>query len=116
MARATAEILRSWGPPERQRAMADEALAALGDAEPYLRALLLVRGYRWDDDGADEAFAKAMAIAQQHGFEDLLTIRVDREGWAAFEAGRIDDGIARMESAHETYARLQRYEPAAGVL
>jgi tetratricopeptide (TPR) repeat protein len=32
------------------------------------------------------------------------------------DAGRIDEGIARAETTHQTYARLKRYEPAAGAL
>src|SRR3990170_964347 len=72
MARATVEILRIWGPPERHRAMADEALAALGDGDPYLRALLLLRR-EWHEQNS-AAFAEVMAIAREHGFQDLLTI------------------------------------------
>jgi tetratricopeptide (TPR) repeat protein len=114
MARATVEILRIWGPPERHRAMADEALAALGNGDPYLRALLLLRR-EWHEPNSP-ALAETMAIAREHGFEDLLTIPTQEEGWAAINEGRIDDGIARLESAHERYARLRVYDPAAGVL
>ena len=57
-ARATLEILKIWGPWERHRMMAEDALVALGDGEPYLRARLL-----WASDRSDEAFA----LAEQHG-------------------------------------------------
>ena len=115
MARATAEILRIWGPPHRHLAMADEALAALGDADPYLRALLLLRRSRYND-AEDPQFNEAMALAEQHQFEDLLTVHIDRRGWTALNEGRTEEGIALLESAHERYARLCVYDPAAGVL
>jgi len=115
MARATVEILRIWGPPERHRAMAAEALDALGDADPYLRALLLLRNSRYGERD-DPGRAEALAIADEHGFEDLQTLRTDVAGWTEIEAGRIDEGVARIQSAHEAYARLRVYEPAAGAL
>src|SRR5690348_4768572 len=55
VARATVEILRIWGPPDRQRAMTEEALEALGDADPYLRARLLLR-LRWHDDDVEQKY------------------------------------------------------------
>ena len=114
MARATTEILRIWGPPDRHRAMADEALAALGDADPYLRALLLLRRSWHDDD--DPELQEVLRLAEQHGFEDLLTINTQIESRKAFDTGRLDEANALSESAHERYARLRVYDPAAGVL
>ncbi len=116
MARATVEILRIWGPPERHRAMADEALAALGNDDPYLRAMLLLRRTWYDDDDFDVVFAEVMAIAEEHGFEDILTARSQIESRQAFDAGRINEGLALIEPAHERYARLGWYDQAAGVL
>src|SRR5437879_3701241 len=55
LARATVEILRIWGPPDRQRAMAEEAFEALGDRDPYLKARLLLR-LRWFDEDNTEKF------------------------------------------------------------
>src|ERR1700674_2543780 len=62
-ARATTEILHIWGPWERHKMLADDALAALGDSEPYLRARLLGQ-----TDREDEAFV----IGEQYGYEDVL--------------------------------------------
>jgi tetratricopeptide (TPR) repeat protein len=115
MARATVEILRIWGPPERHREMADDALGLLGGDDPYLRALLLLRKSRYSERD-DPGFAEALAIAEEHGFEDVLAVATDREGWVAIEAGRIDEGISYAQVAHETYARLRVYEFAAGAL
>jgi tetratricopeptide (TPR) repeat protein len=115
MARATVEITRIWGPPDRLRSMADEALAALGDADPHLRAFLLLRRSRYNDPD-DPGFAEALSIIDQHQFEDFLMIRTDRAGWEAIRAGRFAEGAAGLRAVHETYARLRLYEPAAGVL
>ena len=107
-ARATVEILRIWGPPERHLKMAEDALQSLGDAEPYLRARLLL-GLRWLDDSPDEKYEQAIALGEQHGFEDIVVTRVEREAWQAFEEGRIDDGTALLLDAHETHARPRAF-------
>lgn len=106
-ARATVEILRIWGPPDKQREMADEALAALGDRDPHLRALLLLRSRRWSE---------AFVIAEARGFEDILQARKQDEAWRAIEAGRVDEFRALMQSAHETLATLGDPDVAAGPL
>ena len=70
-ARATVEILRIWGPPERHRTMAEDAMQSLGDAEPYLHARLLL-GIGWLDDIPDERYEQAMALGEQHGFDVVI--------------------------------------------
>jgi hypothetical protein len=114
MARATVEVLRIWGPWERQMQMADDALELLGDADPYLSArLLLATSWR----GQDKRWAQAIRIAEQHGFEDILASRIQDESWQAYsETGDIDAANARAIEAHATYARLKAYEPACGAL
>jgi tetratricopeptide (TPR) repeat protein len=107
MARATLEVLRIWGPPDRQRAMADEALDLLGDGDPHLRARLLLRLLRQDE---------AVELASKHGFEDVMMAGTERDAWAAFDDGRVEDGLAVFRRAHELYARQRNYHPAAGVL
>lgn len=114
-ARATVEILRIWGPPERQRKMADEALNALGNADPYLYARLLLR-LRWFDEDVDEKLHEAMAIAERYGFEDLLVERLDQQAWMANEEGRIEDAIQLREQAYEASARSHEYDAACGNL
>ena len=117
-AKATVEILHIWGPPERHRMMAEDALEALGDGDPYLRALLLL-DLGWQNepsDDADDRYAEALSLAEEHGFEDILTSRVQRQAWSLMEEGKLDEAIALFESAHETYARLHVHHVAAGVL
>jgi tetratricopeptide (TPR) repeat protein len=121
-ARATVEITRIWGPGERHKAMAQEALEALeaaGADEPYLRARLLLR-LRWFDEDADPGsgakFEEAMAIGERYAFADVLAARIDRDAWEATDAGRIDEGNELREQAHAIYAKTKMYDGAAQML
>lgn len=107
MATATLEILRIWGPPDRQHAMAAEALEQLGDGEPHLRALLLLRDWQHEE---------ALALADQHGFADVLIFRVERSGWETFDNGNVAEAIATFRQVHEFHASQYNYHAAAGVL
>lgn len=106
-ARATTEILQIWGPWERHKMLADDALAALGDSEPYLRARLLGQ-----TDRDDEAFA----IAEKHGYDDVLAWRIARASWRAGDEGRLDEARALSRQAHEAHDRLGNFEAASGAL
>jgi hypothetical protein len=113
-ARATVEVLRIWGPWERQREMADEALEMLGESEPYLRARLLLAT---SPRGHDERWAEALRIAEAHGYEDILASRTQEDSWQVYrETGDIEALIALALEAHATYARLKAYEPACASL
>jgi tetratricopeptide (TPR) repeat protein len=118
-ARATVEILRIWGPPERHRQMAEDALAAIGDDDVYLEARLLMElGWREQADG-EETSAKheqAMALAEEHGFEDILVSRVQQRAWQAMDAGRLDEALTLSEEVHVTCAQLKLHNVAAGCL
>lgn len=121
-ARATVEVLRIWGPWERQLAMADEALAMLGsDGNPsetnetaYLRArLLLANAWR----GPTERFDRAIEIAEKHGFRDILARRIENQSWQGYrESGDLEAQIALALRAHDEYAAAKAYEPACGAL
>lgn len=107
VATATLAIMRIWGPPERQRAMAEAALDALGDADPHLRAWLLVRMWRFDE---------AFRLADEHGFDDVRIVQLAEDGWAALKRGDIDTGVSRLREAHVRYAAIRHYQPAADML
>ena len=107
LARATVEILRIWGPPDKQRAMAEQALEALGEQDLRLRAQLL-----WRLDRMDEA----MRIADEQGFEELQVMRPERAAWDALREGHIDDGVAALRAAHAVYAQHGVIHAAAGTL
>ena len=112
LARATVEIRRIWGPPERHREFVEHALERLGDVEPHLQALLLAY-QRWDDE---TAFDRAMALAEEHGFEDVLAIRKDEHAWKAMREGRVDEAVRLTTESHNTFARLGRHDAAAATL
>ncbi len=114
-ARATLEIVRIWGPPERLSAMAAEALTALGDADPGLRARLLLR-HRWFTDDPETGYAEAMSLAEQYGIADVLAARTERASWDALDSGDLDAGQARAEEAHKAFAQLGCHTEAAYVL
>jgi len=114
-ARATVEILRIWGPPERHRAMAEEAVEMLGDQDPYLRARLLL-DLGWPEHGDRTAFEEALSLAETHGFQDVLTARTQEEAWKRFDEGDIEGSVGLFEQAHATYAAHHAHHPAAGVL
>lgn len=116
-ARATLEIQRIWGPPERHREMGQAALDALGDSDMHLRSLLLARMARYM--AADEwrqAFDRAMTLGREHGFEDVIAISREREAWVAGDEGRSEDAIAAFLEIHDVYARLNIYDAAANAV
>jgi tetratricopeptide (TPR) repeat protein len=106
-AAAAAELMRIWGPRDRKRMIADEALEALGDRDPHLQALLLLQTDRWDE---------AMEIAGAHNDEDILGAQMQRDAWRAFDEGRTDDGLALLLRSHAFYAGLGIYDVATGNL
>ncbi|HYM28487.1 MAG TPA: hypothetical protein VET66_10080, partial [Steroidobacteraceae bacterium] len=107
LARATVEILRIWGPPDKQRAMAERALDALGDGDLRLRAHLLLRLERPEE---------ALRIADEYGFGEVQAARYERAGWEAMRAGRLDEGIEALRAAHVAFAANGALHPAAGTL
>ncbi len=106
-ARATTEILQIRGPWERHKMLADDALAALGESEPYLRARLLGQS-----DRDDEAFA----IAEKYSYDDVLAWRIARASWRATDEGRLDEAQVLTRQAHEAHDRLGNFEAASGAL
>lgn len=112
---ATLEVLRIWGPPDRHRMMAEDALHALADEDPYLRARLLLE-LSWQEEDSKEDYEQAMALAELHGFEDILATRSQRQAHQLMSDGRVEDSVALFNDAHETYARLRVHHAAAGTL
>jgi tetratricopeptide (TPR) repeat protein len=118
-ARATVEVLRIWGPWERQLAMSNEALEMLGgddlDAErAYLRArLLMATSWR----GRDERWNEAIAIGEKHGFADIVASKVEDASWRSYRnGGPIDEWVGLALEAHQAYASVGAHEPACGCL
>jgi len=114
-AAATVEILQIWGPPERHKMMAEEALDALGEGDAYLKArLLLDLGYQDRED--QSTYEKALAIAEEHGFKDILASRIQTKAWQLFEQGEIEEGLRLFNEAHLAYASQKVHHVASGML
>jgi tetratricopeptide (TPR) repeat protein len=115
LGRATAEIMRIWGPPDRQRDMAVRALELLGDRDPLTRGRLLLR-IRWWDESPEAKFEEAVRLGEEHGIDELLAVRKEHESWQASNAGDLDRGIELGLEAHEQFARARAYDGACGTL
>ena len=114
-ARATVEILQIWGPPERHKMMAEEALAALGEGDAYLKARLLLDLAQHERDD-QSIYDSALAIADEHGFEDILASRIQQEAWKLFEQGNIEESLKLFDEAHRAYAGQKVHHVASGML
>ena len=114
-ARATVEILHIWGPPDRHKMMAEDALAALGDGDPYLKARLLLE-LGQPQYGDQSNYNKAIAIAEEHGYEDILASRIQQKAWKLFEQGDIEGSVRLFNEAHLVYAGQRIHHVAAGQL
>ena len=107
MASATVEALRIWAPRERQRALAQEALDALGPGDSRAHVHLLFALEREDD---------AREIIFRLNYADMLA---GEEHWEARDfvrQGRIDEYVALARRAHDASAAADDYERAAGAL
>jgi tetratricopeptide (TPR) repeat protein len=112
LARATIEIRRIWGPPERHRQFVQHALERLGDADPHLQALLLAY-QRWEDE---TAYDRAMALAEKHGFDDVLAIQEEEYAWKAMREGRVEEATPLFDKSHDAFVAVGRHDAASGTL
>jgi len=119
LARATLEALLIDAPPARQLALIQDALAALGDGDPYLEARLLGRlTYpSWEDTlGMEEVSRfrqRAEALADAHGFEDVKAQLSANDAARSFGLGDFERAAALNGQAYELFARLGRPNEAA---
>lgn len=123
-ARATVEVLRIWGPWERQLAMANEALdmlaaldasdAATRRERAYLHArLLMATSWR----GRNERWEEALRIGEAHGFGDILASRIEDASWMAYRTrGDLAESIRLADEAFNAYAAAGAHERACQVL
>jgi class 3 adenylate cyclase len=118
----TLEALLIDAPPARQLALIRDALAALGDSEPYLEARLLGRLAfpSWDNAlGAEETervARRAAALVDAHGFEDVQALLLAGEASRAFSLTEFERSAALYGQAYELFARLGRPNEAARAL
>ena len=111
MANASIEALRIWAPPERQRAIAEAALDALGPGESPQHVELLIR---LDEPARDE---EALAIARRRGYDDVLAQwALWMDGPGLVEHGRVDDYMELVQRAHTAHEAAGDFDRAAGAL
>ena len=100
LAHAVAEIGPIVSPVARLHALADEALAVLGDADAELRAVLLAYRARGGfDESSQVAADMAAELSRQHHFPAVEAILGQRDGDIMIRSGRIGEGFrAYMEA------------------
>ncbi len=74
-ARAALELTEMNAPHQRRNAMAEQALGALGDRDPVLRARLLAWLAEWDQgERGRERAGEAVRLAEANGLDDVTTL------------------------------------------
>ena len=121
LARVTLEALLIYAPLPRQFALIQDALAALGEGDPYLQARLFshLTGPEFDTMGDMEtglAAQRAAALADTHAFEDVKARLLATDAARAFFGGDFDRAAALHGQANELFARLGRPAEAAEAL
>ena len=97
-----ATVLWYLGYPDRAVTLCDEALArAQKLRSPYniaytLMSNSIVSQARGDVDLTFEQAETAIAMAQEHGFRDVIGWALMRHGWCLFRLGRVEEGLAEM--------------------
>jgi class 3 adenylate cyclase len=122
MARVTLEALLIDAPPARELALIQDALAALGDGDPYLEARLLARLTSREyakalgtEDGTSVR-QRASALVDAHGFEDVQAQLLASDASRAAAVRDFDRAADLYGQAYESFARLSRPPEAARML
>jgi hypothetical protein len=116
LARAVLEANLINTAPARRRILLDEALAALGEADPYLEAQLLVASLGPDFSGGEydtARAARAAELARRHGYADIEARLMQLRGTAAISDLRFEEGAALHQTAYDTLLRLGQAWAAA---
>jgi hypothetical protein len=106
-AEATVEALRIWAPQDRQRALAEQALAELGPGESRTHVFLLF---------SLERDAEARAMARRQGYADIMAGEDHWDARHLVGQGRIDEYMALARAFHEAAAGAADHDRAAGSL
>ncbi|HYM14988.1 MAG TPA: protein kinase [Dehalococcoidia bacterium] len=119
VARSTLEALLIDAPPARQVSLIQDALAALGDQDPYLEARLLAQLTLPGGDraiGVDEAARvrqRVGALVDAHRYDDVQALITYSDAAAAFRNGEVERAIALYDQSYESFLRLGRPHEAA---
>ena len=118
MARAALELTEMNAPYQRISVVAEQALTALGDGDPVLRARLLAWFSEWEHGelGKTRA-AEAIRLADEHGVDDVLALlAATHMSWELYQAGEVLEIGARRRRAHTALASVGRVATAARML
>jgi tetratricopeptide (TPR) repeat protein len=122
MAQATLEAPPIVAPPERVARLAQAAVEALGDREPYLEAQLLAAllSFPLADqlDAAEEARARERLrdLIAAHGFDDVAATIALYDGFRATYRGDPTTGVRLHREAYPVFVRHGRLRDAAFAL
>lgn len=117
--RSTLEALQVIAPPDRQIAIVQEALEAIGEDEPYLEAMLsaVVIGTigrpAIDAETVADLEQRTRALVDRHHFEDVAALLLLADGVRLAYDGRLDEAAAACGQAHERLAALGLVSDAA---
>ncbi|MDP9181010.1 MAG: hypothetical protein M3O21_04740, partial [Chloroflexota bacterium] len=119
MARVTLEALLIDAPYPRRFALIQDALAALGEGDPYLQARLFGRltspefAALGDQETGRAAAQRAAELADTHGFEDVKAQLLASDASRAGDVGDFERAAALHGQAYELFARLGKPNEAA---
>jgi tetratricopeptide (TPR) repeat protein len=117
LARAVLECFFPWGDRARLIPLVEEALTALGEADPDLRyRLLMVRAGVYLDPAAEAAAEEATALGEQHQYPTLRGFVLRREHRRAMDALRFDVGERLLREQHAEGERTGNYQMLVGSL
>lgn len=113
VARATLEAQQIPTVPARKQPLIEHALAKLGDQNPHLEAMLLLRqlGSISEDlslDRRDAIRKRAEEIVEEHGFDDLRVWLIIQDGTDALNELQFETAYERFSAARELRNDLHR--------
>ncbi|MEO5974960.1 MAG: protein kinase [Ilumatobacteraceae bacterium] len=117
IARATLEAQLIPTVPTRKLQLVENALVLLGDQDPYLEAMLLLRqlGSIGEDlslDRRDAIRKRAEEIIEEHGLEDARVWLIIQDGSDALNELQFETAFERFSAARELRQDLHRARPA----
>ncbi|MCH8162441.1 MAG: hypothetical protein IIB88_11190, partial [Chloroflexi bacterium] len=120
LAQATLEALLVLAPPQRHLALVQEALAALGDAEPHLEGRLLGELIQLagllEPAEVERARTRLAELVEAHGLDDVQAAILSADAFAALMTGKFAEAIRLHREAYERFAQLGRAREAADCL
>jgi tetratricopeptide (TPR) repeat protein len=108
-----AQVQLALGKPDEALRLSNEALSRarqLRDADKLAGAILFAGGVRLarrEPEAARELAEAAIALAEEHGFQEVLLRGRARRGLALTELGQTEEGVAELEAAAASSPEVQ---------